>query len=109
MDRLRDAAAETFARHGGQPVGTANTELAARFDGPARAVRCALALREAAVELEIELAAGIHVGEIEIRDDSVTGVALHIAGQISSRAAAGEVLVSGIVVTWSPAPVALQS
>jgi class 3 adenylate cyclase/DNA-binding CsgD family transcriptional regulator len=97
MDRLREAATEAFARHGGHSLGTATAEIIARFDGPARAVRCALALRDAAAELGFELAAGIHVGEIEIREDLVTGLALHVAEQISNRAAAGEVLVSGIV------------
>jgi pimeloyl-ACP methyl ester carboxylesterase/DNA-binding CsgD family transcriptional regulator len=98
MDGLRDAATEAFARHGGQPVEATNLEMAARFDGPARAVRCALALHEAATKFGIDLAVGIHVGEIEIREDAVTGLALHIAEQISIRAAAGEILVSGIVV-----------
>ena len=96
MDRLREATTDSLTRHGGQSLG-AMAEIAARFDGPARAVRCAFALREAAEELGFELAIGIHVGEIEIREDSVTGLALHVAEQISVRAVAGEVLVSGIV------------
>jgi pimeloyl-ACP methyl ester carboxylesterase/DNA-binding CsgD family transcriptional regulator len=97
MERLRDAATDAFARYGGSPFGAGAGEIAARFDGPARAVRCALSLRDAAEALGLDLAAGIHTGEIEIHKDSVDGLALHVTEQISARAAKGEVLVSGVV------------
>jgi pimeloyl-ACP methyl ester carboxylesterase/DNA-binding CsgD family transcriptional regulator len=96
VDRLRDIAADTIARHGGRPIGAA-TEISARFDGTVRAVRCAVALRDAAAALELRLAGGVHTGEVEVRDDSVTGLALNITERIAARAAAGEVLVSAIV------------
>lgn len=95
--RLRDLATEAITRHGGQPVGVGVEEIGARFDGPARAVRCALALREAAEPLSLALAAGVHTGEVEIGDGTVTGLALHVAGRLSALATAGEVLVSGMV------------
>jgi DNA-binding NarL/FixJ family response regulator len=60
-------------------------------------VRCALALRELAQTLDFGLAASVHTGEVEIREDAVEGLALHVARQIAARAAAGEVLASAVV------------
>jgi pimeloyl-ACP methyl ester carboxylesterase/DNA-binding CsgD family transcriptional regulator len=94
--RLREIAAETVARHGGRPIDR-GAEIVARFDGTVRAVRCALALQEVARSVELRLATGVHTGEVEIRDDAVAGLAIHIAEQIAARAAADEVLVSAIV------------
>jgi DNA-binding CsgD family transcriptional regulator len=97
LDRLRESARDIIARHGGQSGTAGVEEFTARFDGPARAVRCAAALRDAAGGLGIKLAAGVHAGEIEIHSDTIAGFAVHVTEQISARAAAGEVLVSGIV------------
>jgi pimeloyl-ACP methyl ester carboxylesterase/DNA-binding CsgD family transcriptional regulator len=96
VSRLREAAAETIARHGGRPIDM-GAEISARFDGTVRAVRCAMALRDAAEALELRLATGVHTGEVEICDNSVTGLALNIAERIAAHAALGEVLVSAIV------------
>jgi len=97
LDRLRDFAADAFAKYGGRPIGGGVEEIAGRFDGPARAVRYALALHEAAGGLKLDLTTGVHTGEIELRGDRVAGVALHVAERICALAAAGEVLVSGVV------------
>ena len=97
ITKLRNAAAETFERHGGRLAGSGAEEIVAHFDRPARAVRCALALRDAADSFKLKLAAGIHVGEIEIRDDAIAGLTVHVAGRIAARAGAGEVLVSSLV------------
>jgi pimeloyl-ACP methyl ester carboxylesterase/DNA-binding CsgD family transcriptional regulator len=97
LERLRESARDIIARHGGQSGTAGVEEFTARFDGPARAVRCAAALRDAAGGLGIKLAAGVHAGEIEIHSDTIAGFAVHVTEQISARAAAGEVLVSGIV------------
>jgi len=96
VTRLRETAAATIARYGGHPIDI-GAEISARFDGTVRAIRCAIALRDVAHSLDLRLAAGMHTGEVEIRDQAVTGLALHIAEQIAARAAAGEVLVSAIV------------
>jgi pimeloyl-ACP methyl ester carboxylesterase/DNA-binding CsgD family transcriptional regulator len=96
VDRLRETAAETIARHGGHPIG-AGAEISARFDGTVRAVRCAMALRDVAQALDLTLAVGVHTGEVEIRNDSVAGLAFNVTERIAARAAAGEVLVSVIV------------
>jgi pimeloyl-ACP methyl ester carboxylesterase/DNA-binding CsgD family transcriptional regulator len=97
IDRLREAAADAVARHAGRLIGTGGDEIRAHFDGTSRAVRCALALQDAAKMLELPLAAGVHAGEVDIRDGSVAGLALHVTERVAGRAGGGEVLVSGVV------------
>jgi pimeloyl-ACP methyl ester carboxylesterase/DNA-binding CsgD family transcriptional regulator len=97
LDRLRELSADEIARHGGVAIAMGAESISARFDGAARAVRCAIALRDAATALDLQLAAGVHTGEIEIRQNTAAGIALHVTERISVRAGAGEVLVSGIV------------
>jgi class 3 adenylate cyclase len=72
--------------------------LLATFDGPARAVRCAGALRDAARIKGITLRAGLHTGEIEVRSGDIAGIAVHIASRIVRLAEPSEVLVSRTVV-----------
>jgi DNA-binding CsgD family transcriptional regulator len=72
-------------------------EIKAHFDGTSRAVRCALALQDAAKRLELPLAAGVHAGEVDVRDGSVAGLALHVTERVAACASGGEVLVSGVV------------
>jgi class 3 adenylate cyclase len=69
----------------------------ARFDGPGRAIRCAFALRDALQPLGIEIRAGLHTGEIELRGDDIGGIAVHIAERVQTFAEPGEVLVSETV------------
>jgi pimeloyl-ACP methyl ester carboxylesterase/DNA-binding NarL/FixJ family response regulator len=97
LDRLNEAAEASIARFGGHRIGAAAEELSARFDGPARAIRCALALQDAARAIDLDLAAGVHTGEIEIERQAVAGLALHVTERIAARAGAGEVLVSSVV------------
>jgi pimeloyl-ACP methyl ester carboxylesterase/DNA-binding CsgD family transcriptional regulator len=96
-DHLRQQVNEAIARHGGTPIGISASEMAARFDGPARAVHCALELRALARALEFELSTGLHIGEIEMREGVVSGLALHVTERIATNAPPGEVLVSGVV------------
>ena len=67
-------------------------------DGPARAVRCACAIRDAIRGLGIETRAGLHTGEIEILGEDVGGIAVHIGQRVSTLATPGEILVSSTVV-----------
>jgi pimeloyl-ACP methyl ester carboxylesterase/DNA-binding CsgD family transcriptional regulator len=97
VDRLREAAADAIARHAGRLTGTSGDEIRAHFDGTSRAVRCSLTLQDAAKKLELPLAAGVHAGEVDIRDGAVAGLALHVAERIAARATGGEVLISGVV------------
>jgi class 3 adenylate cyclase len=84
-------------RFGGMLVDTAGDGLLATFDGPARAVRCAMAIREGMAELSLEIRAGLHTGEIELHGDDVAGLAVHIGARISALARGGEILVSSTV------------
>jgi class 3 adenylate cyclase len=69
----------------------------ATFDGPGRAVRCACAIRDAVQALGLEIRAGLHSGEVEVQDDDVAGIAVHIGQRVASHARRGQVLVSRTV------------
>jgi pimeloyl-ACP methyl ester carboxylesterase len=69
----------------------------ARFDGPARAVRCACAITAGVRELGLEVRAGLHTGECEVMDGKVGGIAVHIGARVAKEAQPGEVLVSSTV------------
>ena len=86
-----------LARYRGVELDTAGDGFFARFDGPARAIRCAVAIREAVRELGLEVRLGLHAGECEVLDGKVAGIAVSIGARVSARAAAGEVLVSQTV------------
>jgi class 3 adenylate cyclase len=86
------------AAYGGRIVKPTGDGILATFDGPARAVRCAAELLDAAAAEGITLRAGLHTGEIEIRPTDVTGIAVHIANRISALANPSEILVSRTVV-----------
>ena len=84
-------------RFRGKEINTTGDGFLASFDGPARAIRCALALSESTRPLGIDLHLGLHTGECEVRGDDLGGLAVHIAARISALAAPGEVLVSSTV------------
>jgi class 3 adenylate cyclase len=71
--------------------------IVARFDGPGRAVRCACAIRAALGAVGLDVRAGLHTGEIEVRGADVAGIAIVIGQRVSSHAGAGQVLVSRTV------------
>lgn len=81
----------------GVEVNTTGDGFLARFDGPARAIRCAAALRTALRPLGIEVRSGLHTGECEIIGDDVGGIAVHLGARVAGRAAPGEILVSSTV------------
>jgi class 3 adenylate cyclase/alpha-beta hydrolase superfamily lysophospholipase len=84
-------------RFRGKEINTTGDGFLASFDGPARAIRCGLAVAEATRALGIDLHLGLHTGECEIRGDDLGGLAVHIAARIGSLAGPGEVLVSSTV------------
>jgi class 3 adenylate cyclase len=86
-----------LARFRGVEIDTAGDGFFARFDGPARGIRCALAIREAVRELGLEVRIGLHAGECEMLDGKVAGIAVSIGARISGQAAADQVLVSQTV------------
>ena len=84
-------------RFRGREVDTAGDGFFATFDGPARAVRCAISIGDAVRELGLDLRAGIHTGECELDGPKVRGIAVHTGARVASLAAPGEVLVSRTV------------
>jgi class 3 adenylate cyclase/pimeloyl-ACP methyl ester carboxylesterase len=83
-----------LARFRGREVNTAGDGFLATFDGPQRAIRCAMAIREAVQPLGIEVRAGLHTGECELRGDDIGGIAVHIGARVSALAGPNDVLVS---------------
>jgi class 3 adenylate cyclase len=81
----------------GTEINTTGDGFVASFDGPGRAIGCALAITEATGKLGVELRVGLHTGECEVRGDDLGGLAVHIAARVGALAAPGEVLVSGTV------------
>jgi class 3 adenylate cyclase len=84
-------------RFRGQEIRSTGDGVLATFDGPARAIRCACAIRDALGALGLEVRAGLHTGEIELRGDDIAGIAVHVGQRVSAHAGAGEVLVSRTV------------
>jgi len=88
---------EELDRFRGREVDTAGDGFFATFDGPARAIRCACAMRNELARLGIEIRAGLHTGECELVGDKVRGVSVNIGSRVTSLARPGEVLVSSTV------------
>jgi class 3 adenylate cyclase len=86
-----------LTRHRGREIDTAGDGFLAAFDGPARAIRCALAVVEGVRALGLEVRAGVHTGECEVMGPKLGGIAVHIGARVAARARAGEVLVSHTV------------
>jgi class 3 adenylate cyclase len=83
-----------LARFRGREVSTSGDGFLAMFDGPQRAIRCAMAIRDAVQALGIEVRAGLHTGECEVRGDDIGGIAVHIGARVSALAGPNNVLVS---------------
>ena len=97
LERHRVFVRRELERHRGREVDTAGDGFFATFDGPARAVHCAHAIREGVAEQGIEIRAGLHTGEVEVLQEGLAGVAVHIGQRILGEAEPGEVLVSSTV------------
>ena len=89
--------ARAVSDHRGRLVDRAGDGMLATFDGPARAVRCATAIGTELRKLGLEMRAGVHAGEIELRSEGVAGMAVHLAARVMAKAGAGEVVVSRTV------------
>lgn len=97
LEDYLSAVRRELVRHRGREVDTAGDGFLATFDGPARAIRCALAVRHAAGELGLEVRSGLHTGEVELVGGAVRGIGVHIGARVAARAEPGEVLVSSTV------------
>jgi class 3 adenylate cyclase len=87
-----------LGRHRGRKVHTTGDGVLATFDGPARAIRCAIAIRDGVRTLGLQIRSGLHTGECELRGDDIEGIAVHTAARVSAIAGPEEVLVSRTVV-----------
>src|SRR5438132_1061318 len=85
------------AGFGGRLVKWSGDGVLATFDGPARAVRCALAIRASAHAVGLEVRVGIHTGECEVMDDDLAGIAVHLTARAMATAQPGEVITSSTV------------
>jgi DNA-binding CsgD family transcriptional regulator len=97
VEKHHQVVRKELARYSGREVDATANGVTAVFDGTARAVRCALAVRDQLLELGLRIRAGIHAGECEVGDGRPRGVALSIASGVMNAARPGEVLVSGTV------------
>jgi class 3 adenylate cyclase len=97
LDRYQAILARQVTRARGRVVKSTGDGLLATFDGPARAVRCGFAMREAVADMNLGIKIGLHTGEIELMGDDIGGIAVHVAARIAASAGVGEVLTSGTI------------
>jgi class 3 adenylate cyclase len=97
LDAHDEISAREVERFRGRRVKTTGDGMLAVFDGPARGVRCAQAVLDGLAELRVEIRAGLHVGECELRGDDVGGLAVHIGARVAGLAKPSEILVSRTV------------
>ncbi|MGY4567722.1 adenylate/guanylate cyclase domain-containing protein [Bradyrhizobium sp. USDA 3256] len=97
LDDHDQLAQQMVGRHRGHLVKSTGDGILATFDGPGRAVRCALAFGSAARQIGLPVRAGLHTGEIEVRGADIGGIAVHAAARVMSQCGSNEVLVSRVV------------
>jgi class 3 adenylate cyclase len=97
LERYYALARRELRLYDGVEVDRAGDGLRARFDGPTRAIRFAVAIHEAARHLGIEIRFGVHAGECEATDETLVGIAVHIGARILVAAQPNEILVSSTV------------
>jgi class 3 adenylate cyclase len=97
LGNFYDVVRREIAGFRGRAVNTTGDGVLATFDGPARAIRCASAIRERVRGIGLEVRSGLHTGECELIGDDVGGIAVHIAARVAAKAQPGEVLVSSTV------------
>ncbi|MCA6119940.1 adenylate/guanylate cyclase domain-containing protein [Bradyrhizobium sp. WSM 1738] len=97
LDHHDQLAQRLISKHRGSLVKSTGDGVLAIFDGPGRAIRCALAFSAAAQQIGLPLRAGLHTGEIELRGEDIGGIAVHAAARVLAQSAANEVLVSRVV------------
>lgn len=97
LDQYDGVVRRQLERFRGREVKSTGDGTLATFDGPGRAIQCALAIGQAVEALDLRIRAGLHAGEIEMRDTDVTGIAVVVGQRVSALASGGEVLVSRTV------------
>jgi class 3 adenylate cyclase/esterase/lipase len=97
LERHNTLIRDKISKFDGREIETAGDGFLVTFDGPARAIRCSCAIRDAVKQLGIEIRAGLHTGEIELIGEKVCGIGVHIASRVLDNASPNEVLVSRTV------------
>jgi pimeloyl-ACP methyl ester carboxylesterase len=97
LDRHDALVREQLMRFRGREIDTAGDGFFATFDGPARALRAACAIRDAVRTAGLDVRVGVHTGEIEVRGDTFSGIGVHIGARVGAQAQAGEVLTTRTV------------
>ena len=97
LDKHDATAADRVAASGGRLVKTTGDGLLATFDGPSAGIEAARAIRDSVAAFDIEIRAGVHTGEVELRGGDVSGIGVHIGARIAALARPGEILVSRTV------------
>jgi DNA-binding NarL/FixJ family response regulator len=97
LDRHDELVRAELGAHGGREIKTTGDGFLALFDAPARAIRCAVAIREKLRATGIDIRVGLHSGEVELRGDDVGGIAVNIGARVAAVGSAGDVMVSSTV------------
>jgi class 3 adenylate cyclase len=97
LEKHDDFVRDELRRFRGREVDTAGDGFLATFDGPARGIRCAFAIRDSIARLGLEVRSGLHTGEVELSGARVRGIAVHIGARVAGLASPGEVLVTRTV------------
>ncbi len=97
LDSHHQVVRQQLDKFRGREIDTAGDGFFATFDGPARAIGCACAIRDAVRSMGLEIRAGVHTGEVELAGDKVTGIAVHTGARVGAVAEPGQVLVSRTV------------
>jgi class 3 adenylate cyclase len=97
LDEHDQMAQRMVDQHRGRLIKTTGDGILASFDGPGRAIKCAIALSGAATRIGLKLRAGLHTGEVETRGQDIAGIAVNAAARIMGEAGPGEILVSRVV------------
>jgi len=94
LDQYRSLVRQLLARHRGREVNTAGDAFFAVFDRPERAMACAMAMRDEVATLGLRVRTGLHLGDVEVRGEQVTGLAVHAAARIMAKGGAGQIVLS---------------
>ena len=97
LDGYRAAVRRELSRFRGREIDVAGDGVLSMFDGPARAIRCACAIRDGVRALGVEVRAGLHTGEVELIGEGFGGIGVHIGARVAAKAGSGEVWVSSTV------------
>jgi class 3 adenylate cyclase len=97
LTRHHAAVRALLARHRGAEIDTAGDGFFASFDGPGRAITCALAIRDEVRGLGLQIRAGLHTAECEVVDGKLGGIAVAIGARVAASAETGDILVTGTV------------